>query len=69
MYSDLKKDFESQLIRNEIKELETWAIYWYQYIFLNGDYVCTAIEKFSSEQRNGWFRRKKKYVPIFTNLN
>jgi hypothetical protein len=31
-----EKDFESQLIRNEIKELETWAIYWYQYIFLNG---------------------------------
>lgn len=30
-----EKDFESQLIRNSKNEINTWAIYWYQYIFLN----------------------------------
>ena len=34
-----EKDFESQLIRNDNKALKTWAIYWYQYIFLN-DGLC-----------------------------
>lgn len=29
------KDYESQLIRNENKEIETWAIYWFQHIFLS----------------------------------
>ena len=34
----LEKDFESQLIRNENNELETWAIFWYQHIFLENGY-------------------------------
>ncbi len=34
----LEKDFESQLIRNENNELETWAIFWYQHIFLENAY-------------------------------
>lgn len=29
-----EKDFESQLIRNTKKEINTWAIYWFQHIFL-----------------------------------
>ena len=29
-----EKDFESQLIRNESKEISTWAIFWFQHIFL-----------------------------------
>ena len=33
-----EKDFESQLIRNENNELETWAIFWYQHIFLENAY-------------------------------
>ena len=36
--SGLEKDFESQLIRNENNELETWAIFWYQHIFLENGY-------------------------------
>ena len=31
----LEKDFESQLIRNEAQEIETWAIFWSQHIFLS----------------------------------
>lgn len=34
----LEKDFESQLIRNENNELKTWAIFWYQHIFLENGY-------------------------------
>ncbi len=34
----LEKDFESQLIRNQKKEIETWAIYWMQHIFLSGGF-------------------------------
>ena len=30
-----EKDFESQLIRNDNKEINTWAIYWFQHIILN----------------------------------
>ena len=30
-----EKDLESQLIRNDKKEINTWAIYWSQYIFLS----------------------------------
>lgn len=30
-----EKDFESQLKRNELGDINTWAIFWYQHIFLN----------------------------------
>ena len=30
-----EKDYESQLIRNENKKIKTWAIFWYQFIYLN----------------------------------
>ena len=30
-----EKDFENQLIRNSSNEINTWAIYWFQHIFLN----------------------------------
>ncbi len=30
-----EKDFESQLIRNQNKTLNTWAIFWFQHIFLS----------------------------------
>ena len=34
----LEKDFESQLIRNQNKEIHTWAIYWFQHIFLSNGF-------------------------------
>ena len=30
-----EKDYESQLIRNDNKKIKTWAIFWYQFIYLN----------------------------------
>ena len=30
-----EKDYESQLIRNENKKIKTWAIFWFQFIYLN----------------------------------
>ncbi len=40
----LEKDFESQLLRNENNEIETWAIFWYQHIFLSGG-LCVNPKK------------------------
>ena len=35
IYMAFEKDFESQLIRNQNKTLNTWAIFWFQHVFLS----------------------------------
>ena len=39
-----EKDFESQLIRNSNNEINTWAIYWFQHIFLNKGLCLNPIQ-------------------------
>ena len=39
-----EKDFESQLIKNDKRLINTWAIYWNQFIFLSNGYCLNPIK-------------------------
>tara|TARA_A100001011_G_C14322541_1_gene851634 strand:+ start:19993 stop:20880 length:888 start_codon:yes stop_codon:yes gene_type:complete len=39
-----EKDYESQLIRNQKGEISTWAIYWYQFIFIQNGLCLQPIK-------------------------
>jgi len=48
----LEKDYESQLIRNSVGILESWAIYWTQFIFLNEGVCLQPIKSLVDNQGN-----------------
>lgn len=39
-----EKDFESQLINNDKKLINTWAIYWSQFVFLSNAYCLNPVK-------------------------